>query len=133
MVEIYSFKNKVKLMESEFSRGGSQLIPPVQTPIGKLGLSICYDVRFAELALWNRQQGAEVLSFPSAFTLNTGLAHWEVCFFLGILGFLTKNKFYDIFVFKKYRPKKDTSYKKIWNGHIKITQKTQSPRVYTQY
>lgn len=67
-------------MESEFSRAGDRLVEPVQTPIGKLGLSICYDVRFSELSLWNRYQGAEILSFPSAFTLNTGLAHWEVCF-----------------------------------------------------
>ncbi|KAI6234624.1 hypothetical protein M3Y99_00781300 [Aphelenchoides fujianensis] len=68
---------KVRLMESEFSRAGDRLVPPVQTPVGKLGLSICYDVRFPELSLWNRYEGAEVLSFPSAFTLNTGLAHWE--------------------------------------------------------
>uniref|UniRef100_A0A8R1IGC1 bis(5'-adenosyl)-triphosphatase n=1 Tax=Caenorhabditis japonica TaxID=281687 RepID=A0A8R1IGC1_CAEJA len=53
------------------------MTPPVDTPIGRLGLSICYDVRFAELSLWNRKKGAQILSFPSAFTLNTGLAHWE--------------------------------------------------------
>jgi predicted amidohydrolase len=75
-------------MESEFSRAGDRLIPPVQTPIGKLGLSICYDMRFAELALWNRYQGAEILSFPSAFTLNTGLAHWEARFNLNLSHFL---------------------------------------------
>ncbi|KAI6214079.1 hypothetical protein M3Y94_00226300 [Aphelenchoides besseyi] len=68
---------KVHLMESEFSRSGDRLIEPIDTPVGKLGLSICYDVRFPELALWNRYEGAEILSFPSAFTLNTGLAHWE--------------------------------------------------------
>ncbi|KAI6187119.1 hypothetical protein M3Y98_00207700 [Aphelenchoides besseyi] len=68
---------KVHLMESEFSRAGDRLVEPIGTPVGKLGLSICYDVRFPELALWNRYEGAEILSFPSAFTLNTGLAHWE--------------------------------------------------------
>ncbi|CAJ0928645.1 unnamed protein product, partial [Mesorhabditis belari] len=69
---------KVRLMESEFSKAGSGLIPPVETPVGRLGLSICYDVRFPELSIFNRKQGAHILSFPSAFTLNTGLAHWEV-------------------------------------------------------
>ncbi|KAJ1363935.1 Nitrilase and fragile histidine triad fusion protein NitFhit [Parelaphostrongylus tenuis] len=68
---------KVRLMESEFSKKGSKVVPPVKTPIGRLGLSICYDLRFAELALWNRQKGADILSYPSAFTVNTGLAHWE--------------------------------------------------------
>ncbi|CAB60517.1 Nitrilase homolog [Caenorhabditis elegans] len=68
---------KVRLMESEFSKAGTEMIPPVDTPIGRLGLSICYDVRFPELSLWNRKRGAQLLSFPSAFTLNTGLAHWE--------------------------------------------------------
>jgi predicted amidohydrolase len=41
-------------------------------------MSICYDVRFPELSIYNRARGAHVLSFPSAFTVNTGLAHWEV-------------------------------------------------------
>ncbi|VDM62602.1 unnamed protein product [Angiostrongylus costaricensis] len=68
---------KVRLMESEFSKKGTKVVLPVETPVGRLGLSICYDLRFAELALWNRQRGADILSYPSAFTLNTGLAHWE--------------------------------------------------------
>ncbi|KAK6052185.1 hypothetical protein COOONC_10309 [Cooperia oncophora] len=64
-------------MESEFSKGGDRMVPPVDTPVGRLGLSICYDLRFPELALYNRYKGAEILSYPSSFTLNTGLAHWE--------------------------------------------------------
>lgn len=42
-------------------------------------MSICYDLRFAELALWYRMNGAHILTYPAAFTVNTGLAHWEVC------------------------------------------------------
>ncbi|KAL3068574.1 hypothetical protein niasHT_030865 [Heterodera trifolii] len=69
---------KVRLMESEFSSHGHKLVPPVaETPVGRLGLSICYDLRFPELSLYQRNRGAQVLSFPSSFTLNTGLAHWE--------------------------------------------------------
>lgn len=54
---------------------------PVETPIGNVALSICYDVRFSELALLHRHNGAHILTYPSAFTLNTGLAHWEVIIF----------------------------------------------------
>ena len=50
----------------------------VSTPIGKLGLAVCYDVRFPELFRWLQAQGAEVLSLPSAFTAPTGRAHWEL-------------------------------------------------------
>lgn len=69
---------RVRLLESEFNSAGERLVPPVATPIGNVGLSICYDVRFAELALWNRLRGAEILTYPSAFTVDTGMAHWEV-------------------------------------------------------
>lgn len=50
----------------------------VDTPVGRLGLTICYDVRFAELYLALRNQGAELIVVPSAFTAVTGAAHWEV-------------------------------------------------------
>lgn len=39
----------------------------------------CYDVRFPEMSLVLAQQGAQILTFPSAFTQITGSAHWEVC------------------------------------------------------
>lgn len=50
----------------------------IDTPVGRLGLSICYDVRFAELYLALRRAGAELIVVPSAFTAVTGAAHWEV-------------------------------------------------------
>jgi len=50
----------------------------VDTPIGKMGLAVCYDVRFPELFRLMQMQGAEVLSIPAAFTAPTGKAHWEV-------------------------------------------------------
>jgi len=50
----------------------------VSTPIGRVGLSVCYDVRFPELFRALVAQGAEVLSLPSAFTAPTGRAHWEL-------------------------------------------------------
>ena len=50
----------------------------IDTPVGRLGLSICYDVRFAELYAALRRAGAELIVVPSAFTAVTGAAHWEV-------------------------------------------------------
>ena len=63
--------------ESATIAPGKQVVL-VDTPIGKLGLAVCYDVRFPELFRQLSAQGAEVLVLPSAFTVPTGLAHWEV-------------------------------------------------------
>lgn len=48
------------------------------TPVGRLGLTVCYDLRFPELYSALRAQGAELISAPAAFTAVTGAAHWEV-------------------------------------------------------
>ncbi len=50
----------------------------VDTPVGRLGLTICYDLRFPELYSALRDAGAELISVPSAFTAVTGAAHWQV-------------------------------------------------------
>lgn len=50
----------------------------VPTPMGRIGMAVCYDVRFPELFRVLQQQGAEILSLPSAFTAPTGKAHWEL-------------------------------------------------------
>lgn len=50
----------------------------VSTPWANLGLSVCYDLRFAEYYRLLRQLGAQVLLVPSAFTYRTGQAHWQV-------------------------------------------------------
>jgi predicted amidohydrolase len=49
----------------------------VDTPVGKVGLSVCYDIRFPELFRRLSAAGAQILSVPSAFTAPTGRAHWE--------------------------------------------------------
>lgn len=68
----------VSLKESAFTIPGPSLTSPVQTPIGKVGLGICYDLRFPELSAALQRHGAEILTYPSAFTVATGAAHWEV-------------------------------------------------------
>jgi deaminated glutathione amidase len=50
----------------------------VETPVGKLGLSICYDLRFPALYAALTGHGAQVLAIPAAFTVPTGEAHWHV-------------------------------------------------------
>ena len=49
----------------------------VDSPVGRIGLSVCYDVRFPELFRRLSAQGAELLTVPAAFTAPTGRAHWE--------------------------------------------------------
>lgn len=49
-----------------------------ETPWGRLGLTICYDMRFPALYRRLAEAGAEILTAPSAFTVPTGRAHWEV-------------------------------------------------------
>ncbi|RIA87482.1 putative nitrilase [Glomus cerebriforme] len=65
-------------LESKTTMRGEKICDPIPTPLGNLGLMICYDLRFSELSLELRKKGADILTFPSAFTLKTGQAHWEV-------------------------------------------------------
>lgn len=50
----------------------------VDTPVGRVGLTVCYDLRFPELYRQLVLRGAELFTVPSAFTAVTGVAHWEV-------------------------------------------------------
>jgi deaminated glutathione amidase len=49
----------------------------IDTPIGRLGLAVCYDMRFPELFRQMSASGAQVFTIPAAFTAPTGRAHWE--------------------------------------------------------
>lgn len=62
--------------ESDGYRPGEQAVV-AETPFGKLGLSICYDVRFGRLHRTLAQAGADILTVPAAFSHVTGAAHWE--------------------------------------------------------
>ena len=63
--------------ESETLVPGSQPVV-VDTPIGRIGLSVCYDVRFPELYRQLLDKGAELFTMVAAFTATTGAAHWHV-------------------------------------------------------
>jgi predicted amidohydrolase len=64
--------------ESQTIENGEQIAPIVETPYGKLGLAVCYDLRFPEMFRYMAREGAEIFTLPSAFTDITGKAHWEV-------------------------------------------------------
>lgn len=68
---------QAQYMESRSFEPGSSIVT-VATPFGKLGLSICYDLRFPELYRRLLDDGAEIITVPSAFTKVTGEAHWEI-------------------------------------------------------
>ncbi|QCO56551.1 carbon-nitrogen hydrolase family protein [Pseudorhodobacter turbinis] len=63
--------------ESEGYRPGDRAVM-AQTPLGAIGMSICYDVRFAYLYRRLAQGGAQIITVPAAFNDTTGAAHWEV-------------------------------------------------------
>jgi deaminated glutathione amidase len=63
--------------ESASYQGGERPVL-VETPLGMLGLSICYDLRFAALYARLSDAGAILFSIPAAFTVPTGQAHWHV-------------------------------------------------------
>lgn len=69
--------NDEQYAESETLEAGDQVCV-AQTPFGRLGLSVCYDLRFPELFRAMLDQEMELLAMPSAFTAITGAAHWDI-------------------------------------------------------
>lgn len=63
--------------ESDDYSAGSDVVC-FDSPWGRVGLAICYDLRFPELFRQLAEQGAELVIVPAAFTYVTGMAHWEV-------------------------------------------------------
>lgn len=85
--ELRAFYRKIHLFDVDLADGtrftesahvapGSEVVV-VDSPLGRLGLSICYDLRFPEMYRRLVDGGAEVIAVPSAFTLTTGRDHWH--------------------------------------------------------
>lgn len=66
------------LRESNSVEAGKKIVSPVETVVGRVGLTICFDLRFPEISLALKRQNAQIITYPSAFTVPTGKAHWEV-------------------------------------------------------
>ena len=64
------------MKESNMIEPGNEILAPFSTPVGKVGAMICFDLRFPEIALALKRQHADILLYPSAFTVPTGKAHW---------------------------------------------------------
>ena len=64
--------------ESAMYEAGKSAVVVPGTPVGKIGLTICYDLRFPELFQRLSEAGADLIAVPAAFTVPTGKAHWQV-------------------------------------------------------
>lgn len=64
--------------ESNVYSAGSRVVLVDDTPVGTLGLTICYDLRFPGLFARLAESGADLIAVPAAFTVPTGRAHWHV-------------------------------------------------------
>ncbi|MBQ6098880.1 MAG: carbon-nitrogen hydrolase family protein [Methanobrevibacter sp.] len=72
-------KDKITFKESDVLTAGDDFTI-AQTEFGKIGIGICYDIRFPELARVMVENGALILFYPGAFNMTTGPAHWELLF-----------------------------------------------------
>lgn len=68
-----------RFKESDTLTAGDQ-ITVVDTPLGKIGLAICFDIRFSELFRVMGAKGAQVVLVPAAFNMTTGPVHWDLAF-----------------------------------------------------
>ncbi|RPI46293.1 MAG: carbon-nitrogen hydrolase family protein, partial [Betaproteobacteria bacterium] len=74
-IHLFGFDNgRERYVEANTIEPGTEVVT-LPTPFGRLGLSVCYDLRFPEL--YRRMGPVDVILVPSAFTATTGKAHWE--------------------------------------------------------
>ena len=87
--EIAARYDKIHMFDVELSTGeswresaayepGTEVVTVDDTPVGRLGLSICYDIRFPALFQELGNRGCDVIAIPAAFTVPTGKAHWHL-------------------------------------------------------
>jgi deaminated glutathione amidase len=76
LFDVHLMDSNESYNESETTLNGNDVVV-ADTPFGRLGLAVCYDLRFPELFRSMLDQGVEIVSLPSAFTALTGNAHWE--------------------------------------------------------
>jgi len=75
-IHLFSFKRDAEAYDESVAIKAGDAVQAVSLPFGKVGLSICYDLRFPEL--YRALGGVDLILVPAAFTYTTGKAHWEL-------------------------------------------------------
>ena len=76
LFDVNLVESNEQFIESESIEPGDRVVV-IDSPVGRLGISVCYDLRFPELYRAMVDRGVEVIALPAAFTAITGRAHWE--------------------------------------------------------
>jgi nitrilase len=76
LFDVNLIESEEQFVESESIEPGDKVLV-INSPVGRLGISVCYDLRFPELYRAMADRGVEVIALPAAFTAITGRAHWE--------------------------------------------------------
>ncbi len=76
LFDVNLIESDEQFIESECIEPGDRTVV-IDSPVGRLGISVCYDLRFPELFRAMVDRGVEVITLPAAFTAITGRAHWE--------------------------------------------------------
>ena len=77
LFDVHLVETEERYIESEIIEPGQDVVV-VKTPFGRLGVAVCYDLRFPEIFRKMLDKGVQILAVPSAFTAITGKAHWEI-------------------------------------------------------
>jgi len=76
LFDVHIVETKERYVESDTIEPGNQTVV-VDSPFGKLGIAVCYDLRFPEMFRTLLDKGMEIICLPAAFTAFTGKAHWK--------------------------------------------------------
>ncbi len=77
LFDVNLIESDEQFVESESIEPGDRVVV-LDSPVGRLGVSVCYDLRFPEIYRAMVDRGVEVIALPAAFTAITGRAHWEI-------------------------------------------------------
>ncbi|MCB1725439.1 MAG: carbon-nitrogen hydrolase family protein [Chromatiaceae bacterium] len=77
LFDVNLIESDEQFVESESIEPGDSVVV-IDSPVGRLGIAVCYDLRFPELFRAMVDRGVEVIALPAAFTAITGRAHWEI-------------------------------------------------------
>ena len=77
LFDVNLIETNERYIESETIEPGDEAVV-LDSPFGRLGITVCYDLRFPEMYRRMLDEGVEILAFPASFTAITGKAHWDI-------------------------------------------------------